>query len=68
MENEQELTREQELLKMEKQELINEVLRLERKFTEEKSTRIMYCEMYHEADEKYNRYRDAVRSVVLFID
>jgi hypothetical protein len=28
----------------------------------------MYSEMYYKESEKFSRYRDAVRSVVLFID
>jgi hypothetical protein len=65
---EKENEREQELLEMEKQELIDVVLNLEKEFEEEKEMRKMYSDMYHKVDEKYNRYRDAVRGVVLFIE
>jgi hypothetical protein len=31
-------------------------------------TKEMYYNLYNEASEKFNRYKDAVKSVVLFID
>jgi hypothetical protein len=65
---EKENEREQEILKIEKQELIDMILSLEKELEEEKGMREMYSEMYHKADENYNRYKNAVRGVVLFID
>jgi hypothetical protein len=68
MENEQELTREQELLTKDRQELIDEVLRLEKELKEANEDKRIYSEMYHNLSEKHNNYKNAVKGVTLLID
>jgi hypothetical protein len=58
----------EELLNLSKDELSDKVLEIEEKYKKSKESADCWHGMYFEMKEKFDRYKDVVKSVVLFID
>jgi hypothetical protein len=59
---------ENELPAKDRQQLTSEVLRLEKSLAEARKSREFYCNLYGDLNKRFQRYREAVKSVVLLIE
>lgn len=58
----------EELLQLSKEDLVGRILELKSRQDSQKESSDHWYREHKALDEKFNRYRDAVKSVVLFID
>ena len=58
----------EELLKLTAEQLAERVLGLDRQLSQEKENAKTWRERYTKSEAKFNRYKEAVKSIVLFID
>ena len=58
----------EELIQLPAEELAEKILSLEGSLEEKRNSNDFWYKKHNEVEEKFNRYKDAVKSVVLFID